>query len=157
MTDPVIRVATSVDLPAILALYAELEGPGFEPDLACAERIFERIRRYPDYSIYVLCLEGRLVATFALLIMDNLAHGGAPSGIVEDVVVHPDQQGLGLGKLMMHFALDVCRKAGCYKLMLSSNQKRVAAHGFYDSLGFERHGYSFVVPLARDGGEWREP
>lgn len=88
-----------------------------------------------------------MLVTFALLIMDNLAHGGAPSGIVEDVVVRADHQGLGLGKMMMHFAMDVCRQAGCYKLMLSSNQKRVTAHVFYESLGFDRHGFSFVVPL----------
>jgi hypothetical protein len=27
------------------------------------------------------------VGTFALLVMDNLAHGGAPEGVVENVVV----------------------------------------------------------------------
>ena len=32
-------------------------------------------------------LNGEIVGTFALLIMDNLAHLGAPSGVVEDVVV----------------------------------------------------------------------
>lgn len=145
--NPTIRAATSADLPAILGLYDELEGPGFEPDPVRAESVFERIRRYPAYTVYVLCQESRVLGTFALLIMDNLAHGGAPSGIVEDVVVRADHQGLGLGKMMMHFAMDVCRQAGCYKLMLSSNQKRVTAHVFYESLGFDRHGFSFVVPL----------
>jgi len=38
-----------------------------------------------------------------------------------------------------------CRSAGCYKLALSSNLKRAGAHRFYDSLGFERHGFSFVT------------
>ena len=35
--------------------------------------------------------------------------------------------------------------AGCYKMALSSNLKREAAHRFYDSLGFGRHGYSFLI------------
>jgi predicted GNAT family acetyltransferase len=39
----------------------------------------------------------------------------------------------------------VVREAGCYKMALSSNVKRAAAHAFYESLGFERHGYSFVI------------
>jgi hypothetical protein len=30
-------------------------------------------------------------------------------------------------------------------MALSSNLKRQKAHDFYDSLGFERHGYSFRV------------
>ena len=46
---------------------------------------------------------------------------------------------------MMRFALDRCRAKGCYKLALSSNAKRERAHAFYESLGFERHGYSFRV------------
>ena len=41
--------------------------------------------------------------------------------------------------------IDACRRAGCYKLALSSNLKRADAHRFYDSLGFERHGFSFVT------------
>ena len=64
---------------------------------------------------------------------------------VEDVAVLPDRQGQGIGKAMMAFALERCREAGCYKMALSSNLKRGPAHAFYDALGFERHGYSFVI------------
>ena len=39
------------------------------------------------------------------------------------------------------------RAAGCYKLALSSNIRFERAHAFYDKLGFQRHGYSFVVEL----------
>ena len=45
----------------------------------------------------------------------------------------------------MEHAREQCRAAGCYKMALSSNLKREGAHAFYDSLGFERHGYSFVI------------
>jgi GNAT superfamily N-acetyltransferase len=65
---------------------------------------------------------------------------------VEDVAVAPARQGQGIGKAMMAHALEQSRKAGCYKLALSSNLVRTAAHQFYESLGFERHGYSYVVP-----------
>ena len=37
------------------------------------------------------------------------------------------------------------RAWGCYKLALSSNRRRERAHAFYESLGFERHGVSFVI------------
>jgi len=81
--------------------------------------------------------------------MHNLGHLGAPSAIVEDVAVAPALQGNGIGKAMMQFALELCRGKGCYKLMLSSNLKREQAHAFYDSLGFERHGFSFRVDVPR--------
>jgi GNAT superfamily N-acetyltransferase len=45
----------------------------------------------------------------------------------------------------MEHARQQCRAAGCYKMALSSNLNRESAHRFYDALGFERHGYSFVI------------
>ncbi len=79
--------------------------------------------------------------------MDKLAHNGKPSGLVEDVVVDETLRGLGIGREMMRFAMEYCRARGCYKLALSSNLKRVEAHGFYETLGFRRHGFSYVVEL----------
>ena len=79
--------------------------------------------------------------------MDNLGHLGAPSAIVEDVVVDPAQHGHGIGRAMMRFAIERAQQAGCYKLVLSSNAARERAHAFYESLGFERHGYSFRIAL----------
>lgn len=77
--------------------------------------------------------------------MHHLAHSGMPSAIVEDVVVAPERQGQGIGRQLMAHALQQARVAGCYKLALSSNAKRQAAHAFYESLGFQRHGLSFVI------------
>jgi GNAT superfamily N-acetyltransferase len=48
---------------------------------------------------------------------------------------------------MMQHAMRQAREAGCYKLVLSSNQKREGAHAFYESLGFARHGYSFQIEM----------
>ena len=88
-----------------------------------------------------------VIGTYALLVMHNLAHQGTPSAIVEDVVVRAEHQSLGVGRTMMAHAMDLAREAGCYKLVLSSNQKRVGAHAFYESLGFQRHGYSFQIEM----------
>jgi GNAT superfamily N-acetyltransferase len=92
-------------------------------------------------------LNDEIVGTFELMIMDNLAHSGMPSGIVEDVVVRPGFRSQGIGKKMMQFALDECKKAGCYKMTLSSNIKRERAHKFYESLGFKKHGFSFQIDI----------
>jgi GNAT superfamily N-acetyltransferase len=145
-----IREATRADLPAVLALYAQ---PGFDDgdvlSLPEAEAMLDRFKAYPDYALYVAEEAGAIVGTFAILVMDNLGHRGAPSAIVEDVVVALDRQGRGLGTRMMEAAIGMARARGCYKLALSSNMKRTAAHAFYEGLGFERHGYSFRVLLDR--------
>jgi ribosomal protein S18 acetylase RimI-like enzyme len=139
------RVATQADLPEILRLYAQPDLDGKALSLPEAERLFERIAQQPDYKLYVAARGGQVVGTFALLIMQNLGHWGTPSGVIEDVAVDPAYQGQGIGKLMMRHALQVCGERGCYKAVLSSNLKRERAHAFYESLGFERHGYSYRV------------
>jgi GNAT superfamily N-acetyltransferase len=146
MVNVTIREATEKDLPSILSLYAQLDvDNGQILPLEKARRIFRRMKSYPNYTVYVAEASRDIVGTFALLIMDNLAHRGAPSAIVEDVVVDSRRQGKGVGKQMMQFAVNRCRETGCYKLALSSNRKRHAAHRFYESLGFRKHGYSFSV------------
>jgi GNAT superfamily N-acetyltransferase len=141
-----IREALEEDLPGVLALYAQ---PGLDDGQTLsveeARLHYRRFKQYPNYRLFVAELNGEIVGTFALLIMDNLAHLGAPSGVVEDVVVTLKHQSQGIGRRMMEVALENCRQSGCYKMALSSNLKREAAHAFYESLGFEKHGYSFRV------------
>jgi GNAT superfamily N-acetyltransferase len=147
--DLTIRTATHADLRALLHLYAETGlGSGQHIDLDRARALFERMCAYPDYRLYVVTQhDGPPIGTYVLLIMDNIAHGGRPLAVVEQVAVAHGKQGQGIGTLMMHHAMDEARAAGCYKLQLSSHTRFHDAHAFYDKLGFTRHGYSFYVDL----------
>lgn len=143
-----IREATDSDLNDILEIYKQTNmNNGSILSIEQAQRIFNKIKRYPNYKIYVAKADNEIVGTFALAIMDNLAHMGEPSGLIEDVVVKAHMQGKGIGKQVIKFAMECCRSYGCYKLALSSNLKRENAHYFYESLGFKKHGYSFLVEL----------
>ena len=145
-----IRPASPDDLPAVLELYAQPElDDGKVLSLSEAMHIYSRFSLYPNYTLYMAEQRGAMVGSFALLVMDNLGHFGAPSAIVEDVVVAPALHGRGIGQAMMRFALAKSREKGCYKLTLSSNAKRERAHAFYDSLGFDRHGFSFRTDIPR--------
>jgi len=145
------RQANEGDLPAVLALYAQPDiDAGDVLDIASARAILRRFAEYPDYRLFVAEQGATIVGSYALLVMHNLGHLGAPSAVVEDVVVEPALQGNGVGKQMLRHALAQARERGCYKLALSANMKRDRAHAFYEALGFRRHGYSFLVEL--DGG-----
>ncbi len=145
MTELTFRPAKKADIPTLLDLYRVFDGDAPGLSLVAAETIFARTQTYPNYTVYLAEQADEVIGTFALLIMDNLAHQGMPEGIVENVVVAPHAQKQGIGKAMMEYAMQLCAEAGCYKLVLSSNVRNERAHKFYESLGFEKYGYSFRV------------
>jgi len=152
MEDVRIREATEADVERILRLYSEAGIESEDPfTTEEAREHFKMFAKYPNYRVFVALLDKTIVGAYELLIMDNLAKRGRRSAIVEDVAVSPHHQGQGIGRAMMNHAMQESRRANCYKLVLSSGLGRTRAHNFYDSLGFERHGISFRVALAKQG------
>jgi GNAT superfamily N-acetyltransferase len=146
MTQLEIRDASEDDLPGVMRVLAESGIDGGESfTLDEAREHFGRIRQRPGFRLLVATVKGEIVGTYTLAIIEKLGKRGTPAGVVEDVAVAPSRQGQGIGRAMMEHARETCRRAGCYKLALSSNLRREDAHRFYDSLGFERHGFSFVT------------
>lgn len=142
----VIRESNEDDLQYILALYKQPDMDNNDGlPLQQARQIYLKMKNYPDYKVFIAEADQNIAGTYALCILDNLAHMGTPSAVIEDVVVGTQWQGQGIGKKMMIHAMDYCRSKGCYKVSLSSGLKRIHAHGFYESLGFKRHGYSFLI------------
>ncbi len=145
-----IREATLADVPALLSLYedAGLDAPG-ENDRSAAPALWHAVRAVGGV-VLVAERDGRALGTLTFFVWPLLAHRGRPGALVEDVAVHPEAQGLGIGRALMDEAMARARKAGCYKLALSSNARRTEAHAFYERLGYGRHGVSFAVPLQDD-------
>lgn len=143
-----IRLATIDDVPTILNIYAAALDNNKVLTIEEARKIFIKQSQYPDYHVFLAELDNKAVGTFALLVMENMAHMGTPSAVVEDVGVLPGLQGKGIGKKMMKYALNYAKEKGCYKMSLSSNLRREQAHQFYESLGFKKHGFSFLMELA---------
>lgn len=73
----VVREAVSADLPTILSLYGQPDiDDGKVMDLETANAVFRRIGGCPNYRLFVASGGGCVVGTYALVILDNLAHGG---------------------------------------------------------------------------------
>jgi ribosomal protein S18 acetylase RimI-like enzyme len=108
MPDLIIREATADDASEVVALYqcTGIEsGESFTPEEAGAH--FAVFARYPNYQIFVAVLGHEIVGTYELLIMNNLAKRGRPSGVVEDVAVSPKHQGIEIGRALMEHAREV--------------------------------------------------
>jgi GNAT superfamily N-acetyltransferase len=142
-----IRTANLEDVPLLIELYAAMDG---EPPLpnVIAEDIFAAIVKIPNYHIYLVFENHQAVGTFSLLHVPTMMHEGYHKyAILDAVTVPPQLRDRGVGKQMIKAAMELSQQAGCYKLMLSANLKRERAHQFYQSLGFEQHGWSFKCML----------
>jgi GNAT superfamily N-acetyltransferase len=148
-----VRPMRAGDLPAVLDLLAR---PDMDDGRTLSEQeagaVLAEIAANPHHALFVAEAGGEVVGTFALVIVQHLSHRGGRSAVVEDVVVRSDWQGKGVGRAMMRHAAERATEAGCYKLALSSGVGRAGAHRFYERLGFERHGYSFRLPLPSEEG-----
>lgn len=138
---PVVREARPQDLPRLAALLRELaqggEHPELEPpDLAPAqEAALRALSEDPRARVLVLEAGGQVAGTLTVYVLANLSHGGRPFALVENVVVAEGTRGRGYGALLLERAVALAREAGCYKLTLTSNRRREAAHRFYEGLG----------------------
>jgi len=138
----IVRAATEDDIPRILELYYELATidsqaeMDWAPSLDNCRQVFNAIRNMPGYELLVAEDEGTIVGTMVLLIMPNLSNGASPWTLVENLAIDAKYQRRGLGRLLMDYAIVHAKKAGCYKISLSSHKERRNAHKFYRSLGF---------------------
>jgi len=141
-----IRQATDKDLPKIIDLLREMDGEdGLAQDESWAT--WTKINEYPYYKIFVIEERASLIGTCSLVIIDNLGHLGAKLAVAENMIISQEFRGQGMGNQLMKFVMARAKEEKCYKLMLSSNKKRTLAHNFYEKLGFEPHGISFITNL----------
>ncbi|WP_309928369.1 GNAT family N-acetyltransferase [Arthrobacter sp. 1088] len=134
-----LRRATKADLPRILALLiddqlgAARENPD---DLVPYELAFDAIDGDPAHLLVVGELNGDVVATFQLSYLPGLSRKGSWRAQIEAVRVSEVLRGQGVGALMIQWAIDQARDRGCSLVQLTTDKSRVAAHRFYERLGF---------------------
>lgn len=149
----VIRLATVDDAATLVALLAEMDEPGEQSEnmarlsIEGARDIVARMASYPNFRVFLIFYDGIAVGTFSLLIFCSLAHDGSEQAVLDAVVISRHSRGQGIGSAMLKHACKIAADDGCYKIALSSNLKRMDAHRFYETYGFQQHGISFALPL----------
>ncbi len=142
----IIRTAREADIPRILELYRQLSFHPEEyrkPSPEDCRRVFIEMGTMPGYHLLVAEEDGEIIGTTVLAILPGMAHGVSPFAVVEYVVVDEKKHRRGIGRLLMEYVIARSREAGCYKIMLTSDNRREDAHAFYRSLGFEASAHGF--------------
>jgi GNAT superfamily N-acetyltransferase len=135
------RQATAADLPALLRLLvdddvAQARG-GYTAEVTPAVRAaFEEIERDPNNELWVGEHEGELVAMLQFTLIPGLSRGGMKRALVEAVRVRADLRSRGIGEALMTHVIGRAKEAGCGLMQLTTDKQRLAAHRFYERLGF---------------------
>jgi glucosamine-phosphate N-acetyltransferase len=87
---------------------------------------------------------GNVMGTASLILEHKFIHKGGTIGHIEDVAVHPNHEGKGVGSAVVRVLIDLARQSGCYKVILSCNDQNLA---FYSKLGFRRHDNGMRIDL----------
>jgi GNAT superfamily N-acetyltransferase len=136
-----IRRAAETDLPRIVELLSQLaldddrDSP-VDPLPEDYRAAFIQVQADPRQRLLVADVGGRVMATATLGIVPNLSYRGRPWAFVEGLVVDSSARGKGYGEALVRYAIEEARRAGCYKVSLTSNKRRSEAHRFYEKLGF---------------------
>ena len=111
--------------------------------------MFEQIKRDPNRKLFVAVLNGKLVGAADLIIAPNLSHHALPWAIMENLVVAENWRGHGIAKKLVQHLVVTAKSSGCYKIGLSSDRRRTAAHQLYRSLGFDQYGLGFRTYISK--------
>ncbi len=146
------REAGAADLPAIVAMIADdetarhREDPSepLDPRYLAA---FEAIDSDPNQQLILAELDGRPAGTMQLSYLPGLSFRGSWRQQIEAVRIASDLRGHGLGEEMIRWAIDQARARDCKLVQLTSTSTRIAAHRFYERLGFTRSHVGMKIHL----------
>ena len=135
------RRAASGDLEAIVALLADdpigsgRESAGEHLDPGYTEA-FTAIERDPNQLLAVAERAGKVIGCLQLSFIPGLTRRGMWRGQIEGVRIAGAERGTGIGRAMLLWAIEECRRRGCCLVQLTSDKRRAEAHRFYEALGF---------------------
>lgn len=92
----------------------------------------------------------RVVATLQLTMLPGLARGGATRLQVEGVRVDGSLRGSGLGTALMEWVVAHARRQGADLVQLTTDQERLEAQAFYQSIGFSPSHLGMKLSLRDD-------
>jgi ribosomal protein S18 acetylase RimI-like enzyme len=148
MDEPHIEQATLEDLPQLADLLSDLftQEADFVPNRAKQMRGLRLILEQPNRGrIFVLRSNGVIVGMINLLFTISTAEGGFVI-LLEDVVVHREYRGQGLGDKLLKHAIEYSKKKDFLRITLLTDRLNEEGQRFFKSHGFF---VSNMIPMRR--------
>jgi ribosomal protein S18 acetylase RimI-like enzyme len=140
---PVLRAAAEEDSEQLAALFAQLDH-NVTPDQVRASMAGLAKAGEP---VLVIAAGERVVGVCAIHRTIMPQHPN-PLGRITHLMVAPDERGKGFGRQLVDEAERRLLALGCTHLEVTSNDRLVKAHAFYQAIGFARTSVRFAKRIA---------
>jgi GNAT superfamily N-acetyltransferase len=150
--DILIRPATQADLPGIVHVFMGDDGSP-KGDLwsdetkPLYEAAFASIAADGNQHLLVVEKDGAVIGTCQVTLIPGLVARGRLRAKLESVHVRPEWRGHGIGERLVRHAIALAKAKGAGIVELSSNKVRLAAHRFYERLGFSQSHEGFKLEI----------
>ncbi len=115
-------------------------------DIYKGRKIFREIKKNKKHFIWVAIdkqTDG-IIGMITLLVEPKFIHNCGYLGHIEDVVVHKDYEGKGIGKDLVKTALKQSKKSDCYRVILNCSEENKE---FYEKSGFREKEIEMIRDL----------
>lgn len=133
-----IREATTADLGAVLALYAQLHGEDVPAPSEALSELWAAILADSNRHIVLVELERTVAGCCEVLVVPNLTHNQRPYALVENVVTGEGFRRRGCAAAALNFAREIARMNNCYKLMLMTGARGPGNIELYEAAGYNQ-------------------
>src|SRR6266487_878154 len=140
--DILFRLAMHADLPSIVRMLADddlgSQRERYESPLPESYySAFEKINNDSNHELIVAELNGEVIGTLHLVFLPSISFQGRLRAQIESVRVDKRFQSQGIGSEMMKWTMKRAKQRGAHVVQLTTHKSRVAAHRFYERLGFK--------------------
>ena len=134
-----IRKATANDANDLKVLYFEnltQWPPTEEQDMDVWRGLISKFEKDENIYLLVVEVEGKIVSSIQMAIIENLTHNVRPFAIIENVVTHSDYRNKGYASALLEKATEIAKEHKCYKISLETGSNKESTLNFYRKNGF---------------------
>lgn len=141
----IIRKAQPADANELKILYFEhltRFPPKEEQDMEVWEKLLQKFLEDDNMHLLVAEVDGKVVSTVQMGIIESLTHNVRPFAVIENVVTLAEYRNRGYASALLEKATEIAREHRCYKISLETGSNRESTLNFYKKNGFaidEKH------------------
>jgi GNAT superfamily N-acetyltransferase len=136
--DVLIRPIEKEDVPAASLV---VQGGSLTPegeDESEVQRYWDAVEetRLRRGDVLVAVVNDEVVGITQVMVFPHFQHTGGWCAELESVHVRSDMRSHGIGAKLLAASEEIARRAGCYRVQLTSRHVRSDAHRFYEAQGY---------------------